>query len=155
MANLNGDVQAFIVQRLACYDTPKAIVEAVAETFGVSVDRRQVEKYNPERGGAKPAPKWCTLFAETRKKFLEDLETIPIANAAVRLRSLNRMAQRAEDKGNFPLAAALHEQAAKERGGMYTNRRVLDPADPAAALAATLGVSADEISAAVAGLSES
>jgi len=150
MASLSSDVQAFIVQRLACYDTPKAIVEAVAETFGVQTDRRQVEKYNPERAGPKPAEKWCVLFAETRKRFIADLQAIPVANAAVRLRTLDRLVRRAEEKGNAPLAAQLLEQAAKEVGGMFTNRRVLEPADPVAALAATLGVTPDEISGALA-----
>ena len=33
------------------------------------------------------------------------------------------MAQAAERKGNYPLAAALNKQAAEEMGNAYTNRR--------------------------------
>ncbi len=150
MAKLTSDVQAFIVQRLACFDSHKAIVEAVAETFGVVIDRRQVEKYNPERAGEKPGSKWDALYRATRQAFIRDTSVIPIAHAAFRLRALDQLFHRAEARGHIPLAAQILEQAAKEVGGMFTNRRVIEPADPVAALAATLGVTPDEIHSALA-----
>ena len=39
------------------------------------------------------------------------------------------MAAKAEAKGNFPLAAQLHKQAAEEMGNAYTNRRELTGKD--------------------------
>ncbi|KIC21722.1 hypothetical protein, partial [Leisingera sp. ANG-Vp] len=46
-------------------------------------------------------------------------------NRAVRLRTLQRMAEKAETMGNTVLAKGLLEQAAKEVGNAYTNRREL------------------------------
>jgi Uncharacterized conserved protein (DUF2280) len=91
--------------------------------------------------GATLAEDFKRLFFETRKQFLEDLESTPIANKAVRLRRLDRMANVAEDRGNLVLAADLGERAAKEVGGAYTNKHQLEhtgkdgkdlPATPAA-----------------------
>jgi hypothetical protein len=129
MARLSEDVKTFIVQRLACYDTPQQVADAVKEEFGLAVDRRQVQLYDPERTGKKPAAKWCAIFEATRKQFLEAIDTIPIANKAVRLRRLDRMAREAERRGNYVLTAQLLEQAAKETGGVYTNRRELTGRD--------------------------
>lgn len=125
MARLAEDAKLLIVQRLAMFDTPSQIVEAVKEEFGVIVTRQQVEAYNATRNGKKPAKKWVAAFETTRARFLETTGDIPIANRAVRLRRLERMAIAAEQKKNFPLAAQLHEQAAKECGDFYTNTRKL------------------------------
>ena len=65
------------------------------------------------------------LHEETRKAFLEGTSKIAISHRAVRLRALQRMAERAESMGNIALAAQLFEQAAKEAGDSYTNRREL------------------------------
>jgi hypothetical protein len=125
MARLSEDAKTFIVQRLAMFDTPTQVADAVKESFGVDTDRRQVELYDALRAGEKPAARWVALFNATRAKFLATVSDIPIANKAVRLRRLERMAVAAESKKNFPLAAQLHEQAAKEVGDFYTNTRKL------------------------------
>lgn len=125
MAALTDDVRAFIVRALACYDTPSQVAAAVREEFGLEIMRQQVASYDPTKATSKKgiAPKWIALFEATRKKFLEDVSQIPIANQATRLRVLDRMLRKAEQSGNAPLAAQLLEQAAKEVGGAYTDRR--------------------------------
>jgi hypothetical protein len=130
MATLNDDVKRFIVQAIACYDTPQQIVEVVKEEFGIVVSRPQVQTYDPEKAQGKAlSKKWRDLFAETRKKFLDDASSIPIANQTFRLRALNRMYARAERQGNVVVAAQIIEQAAKEVGGAFTNRRELTGKD--------------------------
>ncbi|MEN1775859.1 hypothetical protein AAIH35_30970, partial [Pseudomonas aeruginosa] len=47
-----------------------------------------------------------------------------------RLRALGRMAERAEGMRNMALAAQLYEQAAKESGGMYSNKHQLEHSVP-------------------------
>lgn len=124
--NLPPDVQTFIVQALACFDTPSVVAEAVKREYGLSVSRQKVESYDPNKRAARSlAQRWTTLFEETRKAFLEDTSKIAISHRAVRLRALQRMAERAETMGNIALAAQLFEQAAKEAGDSYTNRREL------------------------------
>lgn len=129
MAKLTDEVKTFIVQRLACYDTPSHVAAAVKEEFGLIVSRQQVQEYDPTKRGKAPAKRWVALFESTRERFKDTIDEIPIAHTAVRLRRLDRMAVKAEDKGNFPLAAALMKQAAEDYGGVYTNRRELTGKD--------------------------
>ncbi|MEN1613625.1 DUF2280 domain-containing protein, partial [Pseudomonas aeruginosa] len=47
MATLNSDVKAFIVQALACFDTPSQVAESVKKEFGIEVSRQQIESHDP------------------------------------------------------------------------------------------------------------
>lgn len=121
---LPNEVRVFIVQALACFDTPSTVKEAVKKEFGVDVSPQAVEAYDPtKRAGRNLAPTWKDLFATSRETFLADTASIAISHRPVRLRALQRMAARAEEMKNLPLAAQLLEQAAKEVGDAYTNRR--------------------------------
>ncbi|WP_404939002.1 DUF2280 domain-containing protein [Pseudomonas sp. JDS08PS003] len=123
MAALNNEVKSFIVQALACFDTPSQVATAVREEFGLELTRQQCEAHDPtKRAGRDLAKKWQTLFHDTRKRFREETADIPIANRAFRLRGLARMAEKAENMRNLALTAQLYEQAAKECGDMYVNR---------------------------------
>ena len=115
MATLTDDVKAFIVQALACFDTPHQVSDAVKEQFGLTVSRQQCEAYDPSKKiGAALSKKWRELFEETRKQFLAETGSIPIENQAYRLRVLNRLLVKAE------------KQAAKEAGGTFTNKHRLE-----------------------------
>src|SRR5450830_31635 len=130
MAVLKNEVKSFIVQALACFDTPSQVVDAVKNEYGVVVSRQQVETHDPTKSAGKGlAVKWATLFHDTRKRFREETAEIPIANRAYRLRGLGRMAEKAENMRNLALTAQLYEQAAKEVGDVYVNRR-LEPEKP-------------------------
>jgi hypothetical protein len=148
MATLVDEVKAFIVQRLACWDSPKQVAAAVTEEFRIKMDRRQVEKYDATRAGKKPAKKWVALFTATRNRFEDTIDEIPAAKKAVRVRRLDRMALKAEESGNFPLAKELLETVAKEVGGAFTNRRELTGAGGGPIQAKVDGVlSAEEMAA--------
>jgi hypothetical protein len=130
MANLNSEVKGFIVQALACFDTPSQVVEAVKQEFGIEISRQLCESHDATKRSSKTlAAKWVTLFHDTRKRFREETAEIPIANRAYRLRALGRMAEKAETMKNMALTAQLLEQAAKEVGDVYVNRR-LEPEKP-------------------------
>ena len=127
---LKDEVKTFIVQSLACFDTPSVVVEAVRKEFGATITRQSVEGYDPtKKAGSNLAEKWRQLFEETRKTFLEDTASSAISDRAVRLRALQRMADKAENQGNMVLASSLLKQAAEEVGGAYTNRRELTGKD--------------------------
>lgn len=131
MAALNNEVKAFIVQALACFDTPSQVAESVKTEFGIVVTRQQVESHDPNKVASRGlAKRWVTLFEDTRQKFREDTAEIPIANRAYRLRVLDRMAAKAEGMKNMALAAQLLEQAAKETGGNYTNKHQHEVSGP-------------------------
>jgi hypothetical protein len=123
MAALSSEVKAFIVQALACFDTPSQVAEAVKREFNVDVSRQQVESHDPTKRCSKTlAKRWVEMFHDARKRFREETVDIPIANRAYRLRALGRMAEKAENMKNMALTAQLLEQAAKEVGDVYVNR---------------------------------
>lgn len=124
MAALRDEVKAFVVQALACFDTPSQVVTAVKVEYGLDVTRQQCEAYDPTKYvGRNLHLKWRTLFEDTRARFREQTAEIPIANRAYRLRALGRMAVKAENSKNMALTAQLLEQAAKEVGDVYVNRQ--------------------------------
>lgn len=125
MAALNNEIKAFIVQSLACFDSPTQVATAVRDGFGVVVSRQQVETHDPTRKSSKGlAKRWVTLFEDTRSSFRAEMVKEPIANRSVRLRALGRMCEEAEARGHLVLAMKLLEQAAKECGDLYINGRV-------------------------------
>lgn len=91
----------------------------------MEVTRQQVAAYDPtKRTTRNLAKKWREIFHATRKSFLEETASIPIANQSFRLKALQRMYEKTVSRGNFGMAAQLIEQAAKESGEVYVNRRV-------------------------------
>lgn len=127
MAALSDPIKLFIVQALACYDTPSQVAAAVKEQFGIEITRMQVSTYDfgkPTCRGI--SKKLQAVFESTRTAFLADVSTIPIAQQAYRLRVLQRNLERADGRGNSAMVAQLLEQAAKESGGAFTNKTKLE-----------------------------
>ncbi len=115
---LTDEMKAFVVRGLARYETPTRVAASVQAQFGIAIDRRQVYAYDPA-GSRRPAQRWIDLHAATRAKFLDAVAEIGIAQKVVRLRMLDRFANRM-DEANYPeRAAAFLAQAAKECGGFY------------------------------------
>lgn len=123
---LTDAMRAYVVQELASWVPPSVVAEAIRKDFGIKITPQSIEAYDPtKRAGAKLAQRWKVLFETTRKAVQEDTSRIGVSHKAVRLRALERMAQKAEAAGNMVLAASLLEQAAKEIGNAFTNTRVL------------------------------
>ncbi len=145
MAALKGEVKAFIVQSLACFDTPSQVVESVKKEFGLSITRQQVESHDPTKANGRGlAQKWADMFNATRERFQNEISDIPIANKAYRLRVLNRMATRAEGMKNLALTAEIIEQAAKECGDAYTNKHKFEHSGPNGGAIQTITMSKEE-----------
>ncbi|WP_395023349.1 DUF2280 domain-containing protein [Dongia sp.] len=131
-SELTDEQKAFIVRGLARYETPTRVAASVKLRFGITIDRRQVYAYDPA-GSRRPAQRWIDLHAATRAKFLDAASEIGVAQKVVRLRMLDRFANRMEE-ANYPeRAAAFLAQAAKECGGFYERyartTRAAAPAD--------------------------
>ena len=130
MATLKAECKIFIVQSIACYETPSQVVESVRERFGIEITRQQVESHDPTKVSSKGlAQKWVDIFNATRERFCKETSDIPIANKAYRLCVLDRMAADAESMKNYGMTADILEQAAKEVGGVYTSRLNAEHAD--------------------------
>ena len=121
MATLKEPVKIFIVQALACRDTPQEVAEAVKQEFKIELDRRQCASYDPTKpAGQNLSKKFVQLFEETRKKFDEGLIDIPIANKHFRLKQYQKQLER--NAKNTVMSLKILEQAAKDSGGLYTNQ---------------------------------
>jgi hypothetical protein len=125
VAKLSKTVQRFIVQQLACFESPSEVVEAVKEEYGITVTRQAVEHYDPTKGGEGKglAKEHEELFHATRERFISKIDALAISHKAYRLNQLEQIMRNAKRRRNWGLAAQMLEQAAKETGGLYTNKR--------------------------------
>ncbi|MDP9803242.1 DUF2280 domain-containing protein [Acinetobacter calcoaceticus] len=124
MARLNKRVKLYIVRSLATYETPTETAKGVQEEFGIEVTKQQCEAYDPtKKTGQDLSEEFKTEFYRIRREMNQNLESIPIANIAYRLRRLQRFIDNEQFKDNPVLVPNLMEQAAKEVGGLYTNRK--------------------------------
>ena len=122
MARLSDKHKLFLVQQLATFATPSEARDALNKIHGVEVELDQVVFYNPETAnGARLAQKWKDAFSEARARFKRETEDIAVANKAYRLRELQRIIETTKSP---KLKMEAMEQAAKEVGDVYTNRRV-------------------------------
>jgi len=115
---LTDEMKAFIVRGLARYETPTRVAASVQAQFGIEIDRRQVHAYDPA-GSRPPAQRWIDLHEATRAKYLRATSEIGVAQKVVRLRMLDRFANRCDETNSTERAARFLDQAAKECGGFY------------------------------------
>ncbi|MBJ8478383.1 DUF2280 domain-containing protein [Acinetobacter pittii] len=121
MAALKEPVKIFIVQALACRDTPQEVADQVKQEFGIDVDRMQCSSYDPTKvAGRNLSKKYKDLFEKTRDEFDAGLIDIPIANKYYRLKQYQSQLDRTR---NVKTALKILEQAAKDIGGQFSNRQ--------------------------------
>ncbi|MDC5601253.1 DUF2280 domain-containing protein, partial [Acinetobacter baumannii] len=127
MAALKEPVKIFIVQSLACRDTPQEVVENVKQEFDVEISRSQCQAYDPTKySGRNLSQKYVELFEKTREEFDKGLIDIPIANKYYRLKQYQRQLEKTR---NVKTALKILEQAAKDIGGQFTNRQEITGKD--------------------------
>lgn len=117
-------MQTRAVELFAQFYALADVHKAVFDEFGVEVDKTTLNRYNPEtvQGSKELNPHLKGYFATAREAFLTDRKSIGISHKSFRLRELMRMYSTTPDN-NRPLKASLLEQAAKEAGDHYSNRR--------------------------------
>lgn len=122
---LTESQKAFVVQRIACFDSPREAAEALKEELGIEITPQSAEAYDPnKRAGQHLAKKWRDLFEATRKAFLDDIENhVPEANRAVRVRQLAHAARAFKGRQNYVGMADMLERIAKELGNVHSNTR--------------------------------
>lgn len=123
MAALKEPVKMFIVQSLACFETPQQVADAVMQRYGIEIDRRQCENYDPTKfAGRNLSKKLKDLFDKSRKDFRKNIEDIAIANKAFRLNELQKMY---DDSGKNKRAKQnLLKQAFQETDGRVTKQEI-------------------------------
>ncbi len=121
---LNDVHRAFLVEKLACFMSPKEAAEALSLEHGVTVAPQSAERYDPyKKAGSRIASKWRFLFDHTRQAFLDHIENhVPHAHKAVRVKKLAEAADAYQEAGNYMAMANMLERIAKEMGNVHTNR---------------------------------
>lgn len=128
MAALKEPVKFFIVQALACRDTPQEVVDLVSQEYGLKLDRKQVQSYDPTKAAGKNlSKKFIELFHKTRADFDAGLIDIPIAQKFYRLKQYQKQLER--NAKNTVMSLKILEQAAKDVGGQFTNRQEITGKD--------------------------
>lgn len=116
MAALKEPVKIFIVQSLACFDTPQQVADAVKQRFGIEIDRRQCEAYDPTKTtGKNLSKKLVTLFHKTREDFKKNVYDIPLANKAYRIKELQKIYE--DWKNNRLMKQGVIKQVREEMQG--------------------------------------
>jgi len=120
MAALKEPVKIFIVQSLACRDTPQEVADLVKQEFDIEIDRMQCSSYDPTKvAGRNLSKKYVQLFNDTRQKFDDGLIDIPIASKYYRLKQYQKQLEKTK---NAKTILKILEQAAKDVGGQFTNK---------------------------------
>ncbi|WP_266125898.1 DUF2280 domain-containing protein [Acinetobacter bereziniae] len=116
MATLKEPVKIFIVQSLACFETPQQVADAVKQNFDIEIERQQVASYDPTKPtGKNLSKKLKDLFHQTRNDFRTNVFDIPLANKAVRLKELQNIYN--DPKVNRILKTKLIKQFKDEMHG--------------------------------------
>jgi len=140
MARLDSKHKRMVVRRLAVFDRPSEVRDAVNDRFGIEPDIHQLAHYDPTtKSGKRLANKWKELFWETREAFLSEQKGIALAHKSKRLRELEKQYYRLQGRlGQVPdtevedkndIEAGMREtleQIAKECGGKYTRKQLLE-----------------------------
>ena len=121
---LKYEHKAFLVQRLAVFDSPKQAADALMAEFRIELTPQGAEAYDPTKhAGRRLSERWLVLFESIRERFLDRLDEMPESHKAVRVKILARAADSFESCGNYMAMARMLEQIAREMGGVFTNRR--------------------------------
>ena len=128
MAALKEPVKIFIVQALACRDTPQEVADQVLQEFGVKIDRKQCQLYDPTKAAGKNlSKKFIELFNRTRTDFDAGLIDIPIAQKYYRLKQYQKHLEK--NARNTVMSLNIMKQAAQDLGGQFTNRQEITGKD--------------------------
>lgn len=123
MAELSEANKLELVSMLACYRDSQVIVDHFRDVHGLELTLKQVGAYDPTRSYFEASEKWRDIFEATRKRYIEEVSSIPSANQGFRLNLLHEQIVKAAKEGKPALMAQLLEQCAKEVGGVLTNDR--------------------------------
>jgi len=116
---LSDKAKFFVLKRLAAFEKPTEIAEAVKAEFGVDMSRQNVEFYDPAKNSVL-GKQWLEFWVSERKKFIEEVDAQPLQHLAYR----QKVRQRALDQSgrNPKMMLQIADSAAKDAGGAYTNK---------------------------------
>ncbi|MCP3713869.1 DUF2280 domain-containing protein [Paraburkholderia sp. CNPSo 3281] len=115
MVKLDEQAKRYLVRCAAQFMSPSEAVQAVKEELGIEISRQLAEAYNPgRRMGVNLSAQLRELFETARREYLDDVESIPIANESWRLRELQRLFDAAVKREDVQVALSILKCASLE-----------------------------------------
>jgi len=119
VTELSEQAKLRLVTLLARFSGPSEAARIVTKEFGVTLTRAQAWKYDPTRPACRISPKLKGVFFEVRDRWLNRMCEVGVANKAHRLRALDRLVAKLEERGDYLGALKALELAAREVGGVF------------------------------------
>ena len=120
MPDLDDELKALIVVRLATFVRPKEVIREFAEQHKTTLTPQQLSAYDPgTAAGRRLRPEFQELFRDTRERYHNDLTTCAFGTAIGRARFLEQVAYAALDNKQPGRAMEAVEMIAKDQGGFY------------------------------------
>ena len=127
MTILDDAQKRFIVRRLACFASQVAVIAEFETEYKIKLTADHVSSYDAttKHGEGRMGQELQDLFTETRERYIQDEDAIPLAHRAFRVNWMTDMLLRNEKvQKSVSLQLKVLEQAAKEMGGMYVRHKV-------------------------------
>lgn len=124
----------YVVTWLARFKTPTEVQALIKEHLDFEMSLQAIQGYDPTTmQGRSLSKELVKVFNDARAKYIAAVDEIPIAHEAYRLNELQKMLDRQKraKHQNDPLTMSVLEQAAKERGQAFTNKREMTGANGA------------------------
>lgn len=127
---LTLEQKEFIIDWLASGHSPKVIIKAFTEEFGIPLTHGHVYTYDPTHTFAQQrlSEELLERYHRVREKTLQRAGEIPIAGTVFQFRALQKQYEENEESDPEVALRAL-EMAMKLTGGLYSNRRELTGKD--------------------------
>lgn len=119
MRRLPDAVKRRIVEHLGCYHTHAEVTKLIADEFAIALTPRHIRAYDPTSFQFAGSHRWLDYYQAVRKRCVQEVGEIAIAHRAYRMRQLQRIFDRAWDRGDYRQALQTLEQAANEMGNWY------------------------------------
>lgn len=153
MPQMKKEIKLYIVRSLAVFNTPSEVVEVIKERwpdeckrFKGGIKPQNIECYDPtKRNGQDLSDELKAEFEATRKAFLAAPQDIPISNLSYRQARRQKVLE--GTKAPMIILDVL-DRAAKDMGGVFTNRQEVTGAGGSPLLAegaAQITLSPDQI----------
>jgi hypothetical protein len=121
---LTDTQRAYVVKRLAAYDTLLSIVRGLKDEFGITIAFQSVAHYNAARPpDAKLAQRWKDLFWKTRKAFIAGTADTGFTDKPARIRQREAMMHAEWAAGRHKHANEILDSIAKDIGNAFRRTR--------------------------------
>jgi len=129
MADFTEEQKRFVIKCWAEDMDPDDVAKEFVNYFGEGTEKppsAQLARYNFDYAAGKSlSPAHQKYFHEIRQQFRENVDDLPAANAAWRIRELTTLYRRQKKKPNGTgdvIAQGLLKQIAQDKGGIFNQR---------------------------------